>query len=53
MSLSENMAAHAAELHKNAIVIDCHSDILMPIADGHVRMGVQVDPPDPAARAFG
>ena len=51
MSLSENMAAHAAELHRDAIVIDCHSDILMPVADGHVRMGVQVDVPDPVAWA--
>lgn len=41
-------AAHAAELHRQAIVIDCHSDILMPIADGYVRLGQQVAIPDPA-----
>lgn len=40
-------AAHAAELHRQAIVIDCHSDILMPIADGYVRLGKQVAIPDP------
>jgi len=37
----------AAELHRRAIVIDCHSDILMPIADGYVRLGRQVAVPDP------
>jgi len=41
-------AAHAAELHRQAIVIDCHSDMLMPIADGYVRLGKQVAIPDPA-----
>jgi membrane dipeptidase len=41
-------AAHAAELHRQAIVIDGHSDILMPIADGYVRLGQQVSIPDPA-----
>jgi microsomal dipeptidase-like Zn-dependent dipeptidase len=39
--------AHAADLHHQAIVIDCHSDILMPIADGLIRLGVDVDVPDP------
>jgi membrane dipeptidase len=40
-------AAHAAELHRKAIVIDCHSDVLLPVADGLVRMGTQVSVPDP------
>jgi len=44
----DGAAAHAAELHRKAIVIDCHSDILMPIADGLVRLGTQVAIPDPA-----
>ncbi len=47
MSSSSNAAAHAAELHKRAIVIDCHSDVLIPIADGYVRLGKQVEIPDP------
>jgi membrane dipeptidase len=42
-------AAHAAELHSKAVVIDCHSDVLMPIADGYVRLGDLVSVPDPAA----
>ncbi|MGD0112553.1 MAG: membrane dipeptidase [Armatimonadota bacterium] len=41
-------AGHAAELHRKAIVIDCHSDILMPIADGLIRLGTDVEIPDPA-----
>jgi membrane dipeptidase len=48
MSSSTDAAAHAAELHKRAVVIDCHSDILMPIADGYVRLVEQVEIPDPA-----
>lgn len=47
-SLSASAARrHAAELHKRAIVIDCHSDILMPVAKGYVRMGKQSGLPDP------
>lgn len=44
---AEDAARHAAELHRKAVVIDCHSDILMPIADGLVRLGTQVEIPDP------
>jgi membrane dipeptidase len=47
MKSQESVALHAAELHERAIVIDCHSDILMPIADGYVRLGKQVEVPDP------
>ena len=36
------------ELHKRAIIIDGHSDILMPIADEKARLGQQVEIPDPA-----
>ena len=44
----QNISARAAELHRRAIVIDGHSDILMPIADGKVRLSEQVTVPDPA-----
>jgi membrane dipeptidase len=47
MKSGKNIAAHAAELHKHAIVIDGHSDLLIPIADGYLRLGVQVAVPDP------
>jgi membrane dipeptidase len=40
-------AAHAAELHRQAIVIDGHSDILCPIADGKTRLSERVVLPDP------
>lgn len=39
----------AAELHARAIVIDCHSDLLMPIADGYARLADDLPVPDPAA----
>lgn len=45
---ARNPAAHAAELHRQAIVIDGHSDILMAITDGKMRLGTRVDVPDPA-----
>jgi membrane dipeptidase len=47
MKSPKDVAAHAADLHEKAIVIDCHSDILMPIADGYVRLGKQVEVPAP------
>ena len=43
------VAAHAADLHQQAIVIDGHSDILMSIADGRTRLGERLILPDPAA----
>ena len=49
MAPESEAALHAADLHRNAIVIDCHSDILMPVADGLVRLDTQVPVPDPAA----
>jgi membrane dipeptidase len=48
VTANERTASHAAELHREAVVIDCHSDILMPIADGYVRLANQVAAPDPA-----
>ena len=38
----------AEELHRRAIVIDGHSDILMPITDGKMRLADRVDIPDAA-----
>ena len=43
-----NAEAHARELHEQAIVIDGHSDILIPVADGKMRLGDRVEVPDPA-----
>ncbi len=37
----------ADELHSRAIVIDCHSDLLMPIADGFTRLALDAPVPDP------
>lgn len=34
------LEAHACALHRRSIVIDGHSDILIPIADGKCRLGV-------------
>lgn len=47
--LAENVAARAAEIHKRAIVIDGHSDILIPITDNKMRFGERVEVPDPAS----
>jgi membrane dipeptidase len=41
-------AERAAALHRDAIVIDGHSDILMAIADGKMRLGERFALPDPA-----
>lgn len=41
-------AEHAASLHRKAIVIDGHTDILMAIADGKMRLGERFELPDPA-----
>ncbi len=43
-----DLETRALELHRRAIVIDGHSDILMPVADGKIRLGQQVRIPDPA-----
>jgi membrane dipeptidase len=39
----------ADTLHREAIVIDIHNDILMPIADAKMRLGDRVELPDPAS----
>lgn len=43
-----NAEDHALDLHRRAIVIDGHSDILIPLADGKMRLGEHVVVPDPA-----
>jgi membrane dipeptidase len=47
MAASGEISERAAQLHQSAIVIDAHSDVLIPIADGYVRLGAQVEIPDP------
>lgn len=39
--------AHAASLHRQAIVIDGHCDILIPITDRKMRLGERLDLPSP------
>lgn len=43
-----DLGQHAAGLHQQAIVIDGHSDILIPVADGKMRLTDRVEVPDPA-----
>jgi len=45
--MMEATTQHALELHKIAIVIDGHSDILMAIADGRMRLADRYELPDP------
>ena len=42
----------AAELHSRAVVIDCHSDLLMPIADGYTRLAIDAPVAAPGAVAL-
>ncbi|MCU0235624.1 MAG: dipeptidase [Acidobacteria bacterium] len=44
----KDISAHAWELHRRAVVIDGHSDILMALADGTTRLGSQLAVPDPS-----
>ncbi len=44
----QSISKRVVELHRRAIVIDGHSDILKPVADGKVRLGERVTVPDPA-----
>ncbi|MBN1319094.1 MAG: membrane dipeptidase [Anaerolineales bacterium] len=39
--------AHANKLHQQALVIDAHADILIPVSDGRMRFGEMVSVPDP------
>ncbi len=47
MQNSDKIQQHARELHERAIIIDAHSDLLMPIADGKMRLGEEIQLPDP------
>jgi len=44
---ADETAARAAELHRQAIVIDCHSDILIPVTDGKMKLADDVQIPEP------
>lgn len=43
--IDASITGRAAELHRDAIIIDGHSDVLMAIADGKMRLGDRVDLP--------
>jgi hypothetical protein len=43
-----NTDNHAQKLHDSAVVIDGHSDILIPLAKGKMRLGDRVEAPDMA-----
>jgi len=43
-----NDEKRASELHQRAIVIDAHTDILIPITDGKMKLMERVETPDPA-----
>lgn len=47
MQTSDSIQKHARELHERAIVIDAHSDLLMPIADGKMRLAEELHLPSP------
>lgn len=47
--VAHNNDTHALELHKQALVIDGHSDILMAIADKKTRLKIWLQLPDPAS----
>lgn len=48
MSSYNEMLEHAQLLHQRAIVIDGHSDILIPMTEGKMFLGDRVTVPDPA-----
>ena len=47
MQTDEQIQQHARALHQRAIVIDSHSDLLMPIADGKMRLAQELHLPLP------
>ena len=49
MNASNEVSKHAHLLHKRAIVIDGHADILIPMTEGKMRLGDRVEVPDPAS----
>jgi membrane dipeptidase len=44
---SQELDARASDLHRRSVVIDGHSDILIPIAEGKMRLEDRVKVPDP------
>jgi len=44
----KSLAQHALDLHQQAIVIDCHSDILIPVTGKKMQLRQRVDVPAPA-----
>src|SRR3954454_3983411 len=42
------LSDRALHLHRDSIVIDAHTDILMAVADGKMRLGERFELPDPA-----
>ncbi len=46
--MTSNAARHAAELHRQAIVIDGHSDILIPVTDHKMTLAERVEVPSPS-----
>ena len=47
MTSSESIEQHSSRLHREAIIIDGHSDILMAVADGKLRLGDSPAVPSP------
>lgn len=47
---SSQLANHARQLHESAVVIDAHSDILIAVADGRVRLGERTVVSEPTKR---
>jgi len=45
MTTVSNPATRARDLHRRAIVIDGHSDILIPVTDGKMNLGDRVSVP--------
>ncbi len=44
--MSKNSPDHAQELHRRAIVVDGHSDILIPVTEGKMTLGDRVEVPE-------
>lgn len=46
---TERLVRRAAELHRDSIVVDGHSDILIPVTEGKMTLDQRVELPDPSA----
>ncbi len=47
MLTEEQIKKRTRDLHQRAVVIDTHSDLLMPIADGKMRLAQEIRLPEP------